>query len=602
MASVIDDGREPRPEDDASEILSAAGSLGDGARAPSRPPAAPPRTSSPPGLPALDGAGPLSTNGLARPRPHEGPAISPRMTAIFGALFGLATVASVFALLIQVFPVRGEQRLVASAGLEVPSSGVPTPKPHATARNKRVRVPLPGPWRLSALKGDGATHVVEGEIGQRSFVVALNEAGVPKAEGYRIMKAMDGVHKFDHPSKHDKFAVALTRPASKVVAFEYELNPVEVYQAREDASGLLKAGRLDLKIASEEVTGSFYVGKNAERSAENAGLEPGVLGAVDRAFLGRISSEAFEEGSTVRGILVEQTALGLFVRYERATVVEYRPPDPAQKPLRAYYFDGTSYHGYVDERGRAPSEQGWRSPIAGAPVTSPFNPKRMHPVLHKIMPHQGTDFGATMGTPVFSAYRGVIESVGMRGPAGNLVAIDHPGGITTFYAHLSRYAPGLKAGMHVGTHQLIGYVGSTGRSTGPHLHFGVKKNGQFIDSAELNMDAWRPRPAAERETFLTVKQQLDARLEAVALPEPIEEEPAPAAEASASPSAEASAAPESSSEPGIEPDEEPDPGEAAEASAKAPKPGGSAKGRPPKPSGTSNGAELKGEDLSAPPE
>jgi murein DD-endopeptidase MepM/ murein hydrolase activator NlpD len=539
---------------------------------------------------------------MTRQRALDGPAISPRMTAVFGALFGLATVTSVFALLIQVFPVREEQRLVATAGFELPSASARSTQPRPLPR-KRLRVPLPGPWRLSALKSDPATRVVEGEIQQRSFIVALNEAGVPKAEAYRVLKAMDGVHKFDHPSKHDKFAVALTRPASKVVAFEYELSPIEIYQAREDATGLLKGARLDLQVGSEELSGAFYVGKNVERSAEVAGLEPGILGAIDKAFLGRISSEAFEEGGFVRAILVEQTALGLFVRYEHATVVEYRPPDPAQKPLRAYYFDGISYHGYVDERGRAPSELGWRSPIPGAPITSTFNLKRMHPVLRKVMPHQGTDYGAPMGAPVYAVFRGVVESVGMRGANGNLVVVSHPGGITTYYAHLSRYADGLKAGMRVGTHQLVGYVGSTGRSTGPHLHFGVKRNGQFIDSAELDMDAWRPLPAAERAAFLTVKQQLDARLEAIPLPEPIEEEPpAASASASSSASADATAPPESSAEPAMEPDEEPgmEPDEpAATATAKR---AGASKDRPAKAGPTTSGGDLKGEDLSVPPE
>ncbi len=451
----------------------------------------------------------------------DGAAVSPRMTAVFGGLFGLATVASIFALLIQVFPVRDQRHSVGSGAARGSASA--RAKKRSPKVTKRKRVALPPPWRLSKLAG--SHRLVRGEMKRRSFIKALGQAGVPKAQVYRILKAMEGVHKLDRTGRRDKYAVAMTRGTKKVVAFEYQVDPTEIYQARTNSNGLLRGQRLDMKVRSEEFATSFYIGKSFTKSYARAGLERGLSKVVNRAFNGQTSTEAFEEGGTMRILVVEQTALGQFVRYERVRALEYRPADPSKKPLRAYWFQGQRVRGYADARGRRPSNSGWRTPVPGAPITSHFNPKRMHPVLKRVMPHNGTDYGAPSGTPVYAAYRGTVLSIGPRGASGNLVIISHPGGIQTGYAHLSRFAKGIKRGDKVGTRQLVGYVGSTGRSTGPHLHFTAKKNGKFMDALKLRLDALQVLPVAERAAFVAQKRQLDRALEALPLPEPPEPEP-----------------------------------------------------------------------------
>jgi murein DD-endopeptidase MepM/ murein hydrolase activator NlpD len=437
------------------------------------------------------------------------------MTAVFGALFGLATVASIFALLMQVFPVRGERRAhvpTASAGASAaPLVARPAPP-------KRVRTPLPSPWRLGELK---ASHrVVEGEMQRRPFTVALEEAKVPKDQIYRVLKAMEGLYKLDRPGAQDRFAVAMARGDKRVAAFEYEVSRTEIYQARAGEDGVLRAERLDLKVREEEFATAFYVGKDLEASHLAAGLEKGLVREMNKALEGRTSTEAFAEGGVVRVVVVEETALGLFSRYARIKALEVRPPDPAEPPVRAYWFDGESTHAYVDDKGRRPSAGGWRAPVPGAPITSHFNPNRLHPLLKKVMPHNGTDYGAPSGTPVYAAYRGEILVAGERGPNGNLVTIRHPGGIETGYAHLSAFAKGIRAGVKVGTRQLVGFVGSTGRSTGPHLHFSAKKDGKYFDPLDLRLDALEVLPVSERAPFLALKTALDQELEAIPLPEP----------------------------------------------------------------------------------
>ena len=100
-------------------------------------------------------------------------------------------------------------------------------------------------------------------------------------------------------------------------------------------------------------------------------------------------------------------------------------------------------------------------------MTSPFNPKRLHPILKKVMPHNGIDFGAPPGTPVGASAFGTVSYIGYAGASGNLIKIEHPGGVETGYAHLSRFAEGLKLGDHVKRLQLIGYVGLDRTLDGP---------------------------------------------------------------------------------------------------------------------------------------
>lgn len=461
------------------------------------------------------------------PRVHAGVVLTPRMTAIFGGLFGLATMTSIIALLIQVVPPRDERALVANAGLmhrmgdspdQPEGSAAPTPK-------KRERVAIPGPWRLSELSKDPSVEIASGTIGSKSFIDALAEKNVPKAQAYRIMKAFDEMRKFDKCGKKDRFYVAMERATKRVKAFEYEVSATDIIQAAEDQGGILVGKKLDMQVAEAEVTGAFYISKDLTASYKFGGFEDGVVALIDDALGGRISSEGFEEGSTIRLIAVEETALGLFSKYKRIVALEYRPADPAAKPIRIYAFHGQESRGYWDDKGKQPYAGGWQSPVPGAPVTSRFNPKRLHPVLKKVMPHNGTDLGAPTGTPVYSAFRGVVDWVGPAGPSGNLVTIMHPNGVQTGYAHLSKFAPGIKIGMKIGAHQLVGYVGSTGRSTGPHLHFSAKKNGQFFDAETLQFNGERVMPPMDRAAFAEAKAELDKRLDAIPLPEPPREPP-----------------------------------------------------------------------------
>jgi murein DD-endopeptidase MepM/ murein hydrolase activator NlpD len=122
-------------------------------------------------------------------------------------------------------------------------------------------------------------------------------------------------------------------------------------------------------------------------------------------------------------------------------------------------------------------------PLRHARLTSHFSHRRYHPILKRYRPHHGTDFGAKKGTPLLAVNVGKVSFAGRMGGYGKVVKIKHPGGYESLYAHQSRTR--VKRGQKVKKGQIIGYVGSTGRSTGPHLHFGMKKNGRWINPMKV---------------------------------------------------------------------------------------------------------------------
>ena len=484
------------------------------------------------------GDGADNTRAPGAPRPSTRAALSPTVVALFGTLMGMAVIASVTAIAMHVAPHRETILDAPSAPPAEPASAAPAP-PARKMPKKRERHHVPGPWRVSEGAHTPGLKFIEGKVGTDAFLKAVQAAGVPLKEVYRIVTAFQGMKSFDHCGKSDRFAALVEAKTDRLKAFEYQVTGEEVYQAREGQNGLLEASKLDLKIEHTQIAGSLvYDGKSLDDSAEQAGFERGLAHVVQKALDGHSSIEDLERGDVIRLIVQEVSVLGDFDRYAGVEALEVR--HAKGDSVRVYYFDTSGARGYYDTKGRSPHQGGWRKPIPGAPITSHFNLKRMHPILHKIMPHLGTDFGAPMGTPIGAAAPGTVTFAGFRGPTGNLVKLEHEGGIETGYAHCSRFAEGLKVGDHVKRLQLIGYVGSTGRSTGPHLHFSASKNGEFFDAEKLDLDGMRTLGGAERMAFDAVMAKYNPLLEAIALPEPLPPE-APAATPPPSPAASGSA-------------------------------------------------------------
>lgn len=185
--------------------------------------------------------------------------------------------------------------------------------------------------------------------------------------------------------------------------------------------------------------------------------------------------------------------------------------------LEAYRFaDEASAEGgsnrYYDADGQPLQRQFLRSPLPYSRVTSRFSMSRFHPILKRRMPHYGVDYGAPVGTPVRATADGTVVSAGVRGGGGRTVRLRHANGYLTAYLHLSGYAQGLRAGARVDQGQVIGYVGSSGLSTGPHLDYRVQRNGRWINPANLVSEPVPPLADALLPAFFERRDALRREL------------------------------------------------------------------------------------------
>jgi murein DD-endopeptidase MepM/ murein hydrolase activator NlpD len=180
----------------------------------------------------------------------------------------------------------------------------------------------------------------------------------------------------------------------------------------------------------------------------------------------------------------------------------------------AYRYDNDSLgiHGYWDENGNSLRKAFLKAPLKFSRVSSRFTYARKHPVYKVVRPHTGVDYAAPMGTPVVAIGDGKVIFKGYKGGGGHTVKIKHNSIYTTAYLHLSKYGKGINVGAQVKQGQVIGYVGSTGASTGPHLDFRVWKGGSPIDPLKMESPSVEPVPAKAMDAFKAKKAEYDAKL------------------------------------------------------------------------------------------
>jgi murein DD-endopeptidase MepM/ murein hydrolase activator NlpD len=185
----------------------------------------------------------------------------------------------------------------------------------------------------------------------------------------------------------------------------------------------------------------------------------------------------------------------------------------AGKALPAYRFkDSKGVESFYDEAGNSLKRAFLRAPLQFRRISSSFSRSRFHPVLNRYRSHQGTDYSADPGTPVMAAGNGTVLRAGRAGGYGNLIELSHTNGVTTRYGHLRGFAKGIRGGTRVSQGQVIGYVGSTGLATGPHLHSEFRVNGVARDSRRIDMAAGEPVSRADRAAFEGARDALAGRL------------------------------------------------------------------------------------------
>ncbi len=189
--------------------------------------------------------------------------------------------------------------------------------------------------------------------------------------------------------------------------------------------------------------------------------------------------------------------------------------DTGEKQYYAFYFQDEKNKGYFDLDGR-PMKKGFlKSPLKFSHISSGFNMHRLHPILKFVRPHFGTDYAAPYGTPILAVADGNVEAAEKRGGNGNYVKLRHDKIYETQYLHMQGFAKGLHKGSHVSQGQVIGYVGSTGLATGPHVCFRFWKNGQQCNHLNLNLPAPNPMEKSSLVKYTALKDPILAKLNSI---------------------------------------------------------------------------------------
>ena len=280
---------------------------------------------------------------------------------------------------------------------------------------------------------------------------------------------------------------------------DWKCNTVDITP---DVHGVYKSGEI-------QDGDSFYL------AGIRAGIPEGVLANVYDLLAFEMDFERDVRAGQKFSVLYEENfANGEKVENGRVLAVSF---DALRGTVKMYRFkkaDGTT--GYYDENGNGAIKSLKRTPINNARVTSSFSNKRKHPVLGYTRAHKGVDFRASTGTPIPAAGAGRVVARGYNSGHGNYVKIRHNGSYETLYAHMSKFAKGVNVGTAVKQGQTIGYVGSTGLSTGPHLHYEIIKDGKHVNPLTVKLPAIGNLGKADKQKFLEYRDGLDKQLEKLA--------------------------------------------------------------------------------------
>ncbi|MDB4981116.1 MAG: Peptidase [Myxococcales bacterium] len=297
-------------------------------------------------------------------------------------------------------------------------------------------------------------------------------------------------------------------------AFEYQPSVVLRYLVERDENGAWNGHKSEQPVETKTIEAGGVVESSLYESVQKTGESTTLVGTFVELFAWDVNFYVDQHPGDHWKIVVEKQLLGgKFYKYGRILAAEY---GGKVGTFRVFWFAGRNGKGqgrYFDEHGEAISKTMLKTPLRFVRISSKFDRKRFHPILHVEKAHLGIDYAAPVGTPVWASAGGRVLEAGMKRGSGNTVVISHANGINTRYYHLSRFARGLHAGQIVKQKDVIGFVGTTGLSTGPHLHFSVTKNGAFVDPNKMQIN--RDAPVADRAGFLDSIRPRLAALKAI---------------------------------------------------------------------------------------
>ncbi|WP_411288959.1 peptidoglycan DD-metalloendopeptidase family protein [Phenylobacterium sp.] len=341
---------------------------------------------------------------------------------------------------------------------------------------------------------------------------AVERAGVAPAEARQAVDALGQAFDTVHVKAGLAFEAAVARPRAnrgpaRLIGLSMRTGPASTITLSRTFDGALRLRELDEKITDETTVADGEIHGSLYESAAKLGATPTITAQVVKLFAHKLDFQrdikAGDEFKLVFGRKVTESGrtveTGDLEYAELHGVKFYRFDRPGGD---AQYFDaaGKNIKGFL-----------LRTPVDGARMTSSFG-RRRHPVLGYARAHQGVDFGAGHGTPIIAAGDGVVAEARRWGGYGNWLRIRHSGGWDTGYAHVSSYAKGVRAGSRVRQGQVIAYVGSTGMSTGPHLHYEVWLHGKRVNPVGAKVPQGTVLGGAELVSFKANKARIDRLL------------------------------------------------------------------------------------------
>ena len=292
----------------------------------------------------------------------------------------------------------------------------------------------------------------------------------------------------------------LVYPTSKNIKIVIKKNSNDIFESEKIITKLFKKQIL----AEGFIKGSLYA------SAIENGVDPGTINEFARIYGFEIDFQRDIRKNDTFQILYENFYDDTGKFYKSGKII-YANMNVQGREIALYKFDHETLSGFYNSNGKSVEKALMKTPINGARLSSSYG-LRKHPILGYTKKHSGTDFAAKSGTPVMASGTGIITRAKWCGGGGNCIKIKHNSTYSTVYAHLKNFAKGISSGKKVKQGQVIGYVGSTGMSTGPHLHYEVHINGKAVNSQKLNLPSGKTLKNNQRKLFEVQRIKIDILL------------------------------------------------------------------------------------------
>ncbi len=326
----------------------------------------------------------------------------------------------------------------------------------------------------------------------QTFADLLTDAGAAQTDATAAMNALAKAYDVRHLQAGQNFTLFFSRSSAQETftgaVFEPEATK-EVIVAR-NAQGLFTATVKAIPIMRQRMAARAEITSSLYEAANRAGIPRAVMASMIRIYSHEIDFQRdIHPGDRFEVLYDQPVSKNGKPVGEGSIIYAAMEVGGKVKPVYRVTFSDNTVD-YFDQSGHSVRRTLLRTPVAAAHITSGFG-MRMHPILGYSKMHQGVDFGASQGTPIFAAGNGTIDEIGFKGGYGRYIRIRHNGTLSTAYAHMSRFATPMYRGAHVNQGEVIGYVGMSGRATGPHLHFEVHVNGQQVNPMSVNLPTGR---------------------------------------------------------------------------------------------------------------